>query len=377
MSEIDPLKVLQPAASRVRDPVSGRSVWLAGMVRNARVEEGQLSFDLVFSPGHSRNDRRSIEAAVVANIKGSGFEGKVLPMAKLEDPDAIQAERRKAEAEAHKPGTVPGMEGGGLGPHGGPIVKKSLSGVKRIICVASGKGGVGKSTVSVNLAIGLRRIGYAVGLMDADIYGPSLPTMLSTDARPHADKNKQILPVVAHGLKCLSIGMMMPSDQAVIWRGPMVQGALRNFIQDTKWGDLDYLIVDLPPGTGDAQLTLIQSVDLSGAVVVTTPQRVALDDAIRGIAMFNKLNVPLLGLVENMAWSELPDGTRDYVFGQGGGVATAKEQGTDLLAQIPLQTQLRASADEGVPAALGDDALGSAFLSLARAVAERCPPVGE
>jgi ATP-binding protein involved in chromosome partitioning len=306
------------------------------MIRNAQVDDGKLIFDLVFSSGHSRADRRSMEAAVVANLKEVGWDGPILPMARLEAPEPKPEPAPAGDA-------VPGMSGGGMAPHGGAIVKKVLGGVKHIICVASGKGGVGKSTMSVNLAVALRRIGYSVGLMDADIYGPSIPTMLKTEGRPHADSNQKILPVVAHGIRCLSIGMMMPSDQAVIWRGPMVQGALRNFIQDTKWGDLDYLIIDLPPGTGDAQLTLIQSVDLSGAIIVSTPQKVALDDAIRGIAMFNKLNVPLLGLVENMAWYELPNGERDYVFGQGGAVAVAKKYETDVLAQIPLQTRLRAS----------------------------------
>lgn len=369
MAESDPLKVLQPASSRVRDPVSGRSAWLAGMVRNARIEGEELSFDLVFTSGHSRDDRRAIEAAIVANLKSVGWTGKVLAMARLEE-----AKKPLPPEGGKQRDPVPGMTGGGMQPHGGPIVKKPLSGVKRIICVASGKGGVGKSTVSVNLAVGLRRIGYEVGLLDADIYGPSLPTMLNTDSRPHADSDKKILPVVAHGIKCLSIGMMMPTDQAVIWRGPMVQGALRNFIQDTRWGELDYLVVDLPPGTGDAQLTLIQSVDLSGAVIVTTPQKVALADAIRGISMFEKLKVPLLGLVENMAWYELPNGERDYVFGKGGGVAAAKAHDTDVLAQIPLQTRLRASADAGEPAVLGDSNLSECFLDLARAVAQRCPP---
>ena len=366
MSDTDPLKVLQPAASKVRDPVTGRSVWLAGMVRNARIEGQELTFDLVFTSEHTRADRRSMEAAVVENIKGVGWEGQILPSAKLEAP---------SQAPQNPPnGAVPGASGG-MTPHGGPIVKKVLPGVKRIICVAPERG-ESKKTVSVNLAIALRRIGHSVGLMTRDIYGPSIPTMLRTEGRPHADQSKKIIPLMAHGVKCLSIGMMMPSDQAVIWRGPMVQGALRNFIQDTQWGDLDYLIVDMPPGTGDAQLTLIQSVDLAGAIVVTTPQKVALDDAIRGIAMFQKLDVPLLGLVENMAWYALPDGSRDYVFGQGGGLAVSVEYGTELLTQIPLRTMLRASADDGQPAALGDSEVGEIFLALARSVAEKCPVDG-
>jgi len=373
MSDVDPLSILQPAATQVRDPLSGRSVWLATMVRNARIVEDRLSFDLVFSPEHSRSDRRAIEDALIRNVQAGGWEGRVMAMARLEDPGA-EAEAPTTTARVKQAaGEVPGMRGGGVGPHGGPILKKPLSGVKHIVCVASGKGGVGKSTIAVNVAAGLGRLGYRVGLLDADIYGPSLPTMLDVTKAPYADSNKKILPVEAHGLKCLSIGMMMPKDQAVIWRGPMVMGALRNFIQDTRWGELDYLIVDLPPGTGDAQLTLIQAVEIAGAIIVTTPQQVALDDAIRGIAMFNKLSVPILGLVENMAWYELPDGTRDFVFGDGGGVRTAQEHGAELLARIPLQTGLRASADEGKPVVLSDHPLAEVFLGICKQVAAQLP----
>lgn len=356
----DPLLYLQPAATRVRDPVSGRSIWLASMVRQASSDGDKLTFELWFTPEHSKADRRSIEEALVANLRGEGFEGRVVPIARRSEPSGT---------DASDEGSVPGMKaGGGVQPHGGPILKAALDGVRHIICVASGKGGVGKSTVAINLAIALSRLGRKVGLLDADIYGPSLPTMLNISSRPLADADRKILPIVAYGVRCLSVGMLVPSDQAIIWRGPMVMGALRQFLQDTRWGELDVLVVDMPPGTGDAQLSLIQAVPLAGAVVVTTPQKVALDDAIRGIAMFRKLDVPLLGLVENMAWYELPDGQRDYVFGQGGGVSVAREHGADLLAQIPLQTRLRASADAGVPAALADDPLGRSFRALAEAV---------
>ena len=355
----DPLLFLQPAATRVRDPVSGRSVWLAGMVRQARSEPGKLTFDLWFTEEHAKADRRSIEEAVVANLRAEGFDGQIVPMAKLE--------RKPAPG-----GDLPGLKAsGGVMPHGGPIHKRALDGVTHVVCVASGKGGVGKSTVAVNLAVALARLGQRVGLLDADIYGPSLPTMLNIDSRPLADADRKILPVIAYGVRCLSVGMLVPSDQAIIWRGPMVMGALRQFLQDTRWGELDVLVIDLPPGTGDAQLSIIEAVPLSGAVVVTTPQKVALDDAIRGIAMFRKLDVPILGLVENMAWYELPDGSRDYVFGRGGGLEVAEQHGADVLAQIPLQTRLRASADAGVPAALSDDAVGSAFRGLAEQVLAR------
>lgn len=364
----DPLLYLQPAATRVRDPLSGRSVWLAGLVQNARSEPGKLTFELVFDKDHAKADRRNIEQAIVENLRGEGYEGRIVPIARLRQapaPDKPEQERPASQG-------LPGLHGGGgVTPHGGPILLQALAGVRHIVCVASGKGGVGKSTVAVNLAVALSRIGLRTGLLDADIYGPSLPTMMNVDARPLADADKKILPVVAYGVRCLSIGMLVPADQAIIWRGPMVMGALRQFLQDTRWGDLDVLVVDLPPGTGDAQLSIIQAVPIAGAVIVTTPQKVALDDAIRGVAMFRKLDVPILGLVENMAWYELPDGTRDYVFGQGGGVAVAEQQGAEVLAQIPLRTRLRASGDTGVPAALADDAVGSAFRALAERVRDK------
>jgi ATP-binding protein involved in chromosome partitioning len=343
--------------------VSGRSVWLAGMVRQARSESGKLSFEIWFTDKHDKSDRRAIEQAIVENLRAEGFDGDIAPIARLQRSDPAPPER---------PATVPGLHAsGGVAPHGGPIHKHALDGVRHIVCVASGKGGVGKSTVAVNLAVALARLGRRVGLLDADIYGPSLPTMLNIDSRPLADADRKILPVLAYGVRCLSVGMLVPSDEAIIWRGPMVMGALRQFLQDTKWGDLDVLVVDLPPGTGDAQLSIIQAVPLAGAVIVTTPQKVALDDAIRGIAMFRKLDVPILGLVENMAWYELPDGTRDHVFGEGGGVAVAEQYGAPVLGQIPLQTRLRASADAGVPAALADDTLGRAFRDLALGVLAR------
>ena len=268
------------------------------------------------------------------------------------------------------------MSGGGLQPHGGPIQKQPVEGVRYIVCVASGKGGVGKSTIATNLAVGLGELGFAVGLLDADMYGPSLPTMMGVRSKPLVGHDQKILPVRAYGVRCLSMGLLVPEDQPMIWRGPMIMGALRNFLQDTAWGELDYLIVDLPPGTGDTQLSLIQSVDLSGAIVVTTPQQVALDDAVRGIAMFTKLGVPLLGLVENMAWYELPDGTRDPVFGEGGGVRTAKQYNTQLLAQIPLQTALRQAGDKGVPAVMGSDAAAAGLKRLVAAVAASLPVAG-
>jgi len=366
LTDIDPLTLLQPAGTRVRDPVSGKSLWLAGMIREGRMDEGALTFELWFTPEHGRMDRKGLEQSMVANIRAGGFKGEVKVIARMESSD----KQERPPPRPTRKGAVTGMDTpGAVAPHGGPIEKKHLPGVKHIVAVASGKGGVGKSTVATNLAVGLRELDLSVGLMDADIYGPSLPTMLGATARPLADSERKIVPVKAYGIRTLSIGQLVPADEAVIWRGPMVMGALRQFLQDTRWGELDVLVIDLPPGTGDAQLSLIQSVELSGAVIVTTPQQVALDDAIRGISMFRKLEVPVLGVVENMAWYELPDGTRDYVFGEGGGVRIAQDNDAPLLGQIPLQTSLRDSADRGQPAVLRDDPMGHRFMDVARKVA--------
>lgn len=375
MSEIDPVALLEPAATRVRDPLTGRSVWLANMIRHARVKDGDLHFDLVFQAGHAPPDRAAITEAITANLAGLGFEGRVRALHAGELPARPgQTPPAGAPPKARARPTVPGMSGPGMAPHGGPVELKKVQGLKHLITVSSAKGGVGKSTVAANLAVALHRLGHPTGLLDADVYGPSVPIMMSVDQRPLVDReNRRILPVVAHGVKCLSMGLLADPSQAMIWRGPMVSGAVRQFIQEADWSGLDYLVVDMPPGTGDIQLTLLQAVEIAGAVVVTTPQDVALADAERGIAMFRKLEVPLLGLVENMAWYELPDGTRDYVFGEGGGARTAQKHGTELLAQIPLQTAIRKGADDGLPVALGDGPTAKAFLDLARAIEQKLP----
>ncbi len=374
MSEaVDPVAMLQPAATRVRDPVSGRSVWLADMVQNPRRKGDDLVYDLHFTHDHDVHSRQAIPQAIEANLRQLGFEGKVYAMP-AGSPPRMGGSSAQGGGGARKD-PVKGMSGPGMSPHGGPIQKEPLEGVRHILAVASGKGGVGKSTVSTNLAVALAQAGFSVGLLDADIYGPSVPTMMGSDRRPMVDsESRKILPNQAHGVKFLSMGNLVDAEEAMIWRGPMVMSAVRQFLQDAAWNGCDYLIIDLPPGTGDAQLTLIQAVDLSGAVIVTTPQDVALADAVRGITMFRKLEVPLLGVVENMAWYELPDGTRDYVFGQDGGKNVAARFETELLGQIPLQSALRASGDAGRPAALdAASPAGVAFAELAERVAAKVP----
>lgn len=231
-----------------------------------------------------------------------------------------------------------------------------LQGVDNIIAVASGKGGVGKSTVAVNLACGLARTGAKVGLLDTDIYGPSIPTMMDAHERPNITTEKQLIPTKKYGIRFLSMGMLVDPDQAMIWRGPMVTSAVKQFMNEVEWGELDYLVLDLPPGTGDIQLTLVQTVPLTGAVIVSTPQNVALDDARKGVAMFKKVNVPVLGMVENMAYfvpEDMPE-KKYHIFGKHGARDLAKDLGTKFLGEIPLEQKVRESGDDGKPIVLDE-----------------------
>ena len=230
-----------------------------------------------------------------------------------------------------------------------------LPGVKNTIAVASGKGGVGKSTVAVNLAVSLALDGAKVGLVDADVYGPSIPLMFGMNERPRLSENK-LIPLERYDVKIMSIGFLVDPMQAVIWRGPMASGAVKQFMSDVNWGDLDYLIFDLPPGTGDIQLTLVQTIPLTGAVIVTTPQDVALADARKGLVMFNKVNVPVLGIVENMSYFVCSHcGERENIFDSGGGSRTAKELGVPFLGEIPINTRIRIGGDQGTPIVVMDE----------------------
>jgi ATP-binding protein involved in chromosome partitioning len=255
--------------------------------------------------------------------------------------------------------------------------KVRLEGTRFIVAVASGKGGVGKSTVAANLAAALGRIGYKVGLLDADIYGPSVPMMFGTgDERPRTAGGQTFFPVERFGVKLISIGFFLNDKAPVIWRGPMVMGAVRQFLKDTLWGTQDFLIVDLPPGTGDAQLTLAQLVAIDGAVIVTTPQDVALADALRAVRMFRQVHCPLLGVVENMSYFVCPDcGERDEIFGQGGGEKMAESEHMEVLARLPIFTEVREAGDAGTPIVIArpDHPASQAFLDLARRVAAAMP----
>ena len=374
---MDAYQFLEPAAARVRDPLTGKSVWLAGMIQDGRIDGDTLRFSLVCKKEHPQDDRSRIREAILRNLVGNGWDKEIActlrveGVAALAEPGAPKAGAPKAGANAEPPKEpVRGMSGGGMQPHGGPIQKQMPNGVKHIVAVASGKGGVGKSTVATNLAVALSRHGFSVGLLDADIYGPSLPLMMHVQGRPVANAGKKILPLPAHGVRCMSIGFLVDDKEPIIWRGPMVMGVLNQFFKDVDWDGTDYLIIDLPPGTGDAQLTMIQGVPVSGGIIVTTPQPVALLDAVRGLEMFKKLDVPILGVVENMSWFDLPGGQRAWPFGQGGGDRLAAEYGVPLLASVPLREKIREGGDKGRPAVLDGN---PEFVDIALAVCQALP----
>jgi ATP-binding protein involved in chromosome partitioning len=245
--------------------------------------------------------------------------------------------------------------------------------IKNIIAVGSGKGGVGKSTVAVNLAVALAQCGAAVGLLDADIYGPNIPTMMGVGALPPTPKCEKIQTAEAYGVRVMSIGFMVTPGQPLIWRGPMLHSAIKQFLNDVDWGELDYLIVDLPPGTGDVQLSLVQTVPLSGGVIVTMPQQVSFDDAARAVSMFKKMDVPILGVIENMSYLEMEDGSLRRIFGEGGGEKLAGAAGAPLLGSIPIEESIRVGGDQGAPVVVTDpdSPVAEAFSKLAQSVAGR------
>lgn len=274
----------------------------------------------------------------------------------------------QATVQVRLPSAQPGAASGSA--FGG---QSRIPGVKRVVAVASGKGGVGKSTVSVNLACALQQLGERVGLLDCDIYGPSIPLMMGVKERPTVSADDKIVPPVSHGVKLMSMGFLLDDDQPVIWRGPMIVKTIQQFLMQVAWAELDYLLVDLPPGTGDAQLTLCQTTPLDGGVIVTTPQEASLGVVRKGIAMFQKVNVPILGLVENMSYFTAPDGSRVEIFGHGGGAAEAQRQNTPFLGEVPIFTEIREGGDRGVPVTIGQPAHAAAraFTAVAEALRQR------
>jgi ATP-binding protein involved in chromosome partitioning len=322
-------------------------------------------------PGFSRD---IVSFGLVKDV--SAASGAVSVALQLTSPNPDAARQIKAEAEQVLK-RLPGVSHvivevrqptSGQAAAGGAFASQTkVAGVKRIIAVASGKGGVGKSTCSANLACALKHLGAKVGLLDCDIYGPSIPLMMGVYERPTVSADERLVPPVAHGVKVMSIGLLLNDDQPVIWRGPMINKTIHQFLLSVEWGDLDFLLVDLPPGTGDAQLSLCQTVPLDGGVIVTTPQEASLGVVRKGIAMFRKVNVPILGLVENMSYFTTPNGERVEIFGHGGGQEEAGRQNAPFLGEIPLFTEIREAGDRGTPVVVSapKHAAGKAFIQIA------------
>ncbi|MQQ10227.1 iron-sulfur cluster carrier protein ApbC [Epibacterium sp. SM1979] len=335
------------------DPASGQDIVAAGIVRALNIENDSVRFVFEIDPARAQA-YEPLRAEAEAKVTALAGVAKVTAMMTAHT------------AKAPPPDLKPSRPAEPKGP-------QHIPGVKKIIAIASGKGGVGKSTVSANIACALAQAGKSVGLLDADVYGPSQPRMLGVSGRPASPDGKTILPLRNHGVTMMSIGLMTNEDQAVVWRGPMLMGALQQMMMQVQWGALDVLIVDLPPGTGDVQMTLSQKANVDGAIIVSTPQDVALIDARKGIDMFQKLNVPILGMVENMSTHICSNcGHEEHLFGHGGVAAEAEKLGVPLLAEVPLHLDVRLAADGGAPIVVSkpDSAQAQVFQQLANDLIE-------
>ncbi len=331
------------ALGRVQEPELHKDLVTLNMVKNVQIQDGKVSFTIVLTTPACplRSQIQSEAQAAVMAIPG-------VTSVDVKFDSSVPTDRR-----------LTGMLD---------------IGARNAIAVASGKGGVGKTTAAVNLAVSLRQMGAIVGLMDADVYGPNIPLMMGINERPRSRDGKRILPLENYGVKLMSMGFLIPEGTALIWRGPMLHSAIRQFLTDVEWGDLDYLVIDLPPGTGDAALSLAQSLPLTGAVIVTTPQPVALSDVARGIEMFKHLDVPVLGVIENMSYFIAPDtGHRYDIFGSGGGEAMARHTGVPFLGAIPIDQRIREGGDTGLPIvhAQPDSPAALAFKQIAQNLAAK------
>jgi ATP-binding protein involved in chromosome partitioning len=348
------------ALKRVVEPGQGRDIVSLGMVSGVVVREGNVGFAIEVDPqrGAAMEPLREAAEAAVRALDGVLSVSAVLT----------------AERQAPKGSPQPQGPGGGHGHGHPPQGKAGVPGVRAIVAVASGKGGVGKSTTAVNLALGLKRLGMAVGVLDADIYGPSMPRMLGISGRPTSADGRVLQPMENYVVKCMSMGFLVPEDTPMIWRGPMVMSAIQQMLRDVAWGELDVLIVDMPPGTGDAQLTMAQQVPLTGAVIVSTPQDIALLDARRGLNMFRKVDVPVFGIVENMSYFLCPHcGERSEIFSHGGARREAEKLGTDFLGEVPLDIAIRETSDGGAPIVVSQPESGHArvYMAIAELVSQK------
>ncbi|MFQ5601915.1 MAG: Mrp/NBP35 family ATP-binding protein [bacterium] len=348
------------ALKKVVDPMSGQSIVASNMVKNLRIDNQHVAFSLEFKISSHPNQeeiRQKAEAALraVTDVKDVSINISVHnPLKVISSSPAPQ--------QTSPPPSMPQQQP--------PQPQNLLTQVKHTIAVASGKGGVGKTTVSVNLAVALAQTGARVGLLDADVYGPNIPIMMGVEDKLKSRNNK-IAPLERYGVQMVSVGFISQGDNAIIWRGPLVGRMIQQFIQDVDWGELDYLIIDLPPGTGDAQLTLTQTIPLTGAIVVSTPQDVALADARKGINMFRKVEVPVLGVVENMSYFVCPHcSERTEIFDHGGGKKASEQFNTAFLGEIPLDTKIRIGGDTGKPivVAEADSPVTAAFKKLAESI---------
>ncbi len=355
------LEEIQSTLSEIPLPGSPGNVVQAGLIQRVIAHEGEITLVVEFPPE-------------LVNQQGSISERLEEEIGRIEGVSKVTVLHKKPEESQAESGDQGTPAQGAQGPGPNTVGAQDIPGVKHVIAVASGKGGVGKSTVAVNLALALQKIGKKVGLLDADVYGPSTPKMMGTEeVRPHATERETILPIESHGLQTMSIGYLLEEDSPVIWRGPMVTGLLRQFLFQVEWGDLDFLVLDLPPGTGDAQLTLVQSLSLAGGVIVTTPQDVALLDVQRGIQMFQRTSVPILGVIENMSHFECPQCQHvTEIFPGTGGEEISNRYGVPFLGKIPLEPTTALQGDSGVPVMVQqpDGALASTMLSIAHQMSE-------